>query len=94
VTEEGVEGEVAAAVQVEAANELTAPVESDLLGESAPASKGRTSAVKKPLPGQAPSKGSRRKSSQMALFDTAAETQPKGTRVPARAKPRATRRKT
>ena len=75
VTDEGIEGEVTAASQVEAADETAGPGESDLLGvpvePSAP--KSRKSAHKTMRPHQSHTTGSRRKSDQMALFDKGAD---------------------
>ena len=71
VTEEGVEGEVAAAVQVEAVEEEPGLVESDLLGDTAaPAPKSEKAPAKttKERSSRRPA-GSRRKSDQMALFE-------------------------
>ena len=74
VTEEGVEGEVAAAAQVETAEETTVPEGSDLLGGTpspAPTSEPSGRRMKsKPQPRQ--TAGSGRKSHQMALFEKSA----------------------
>jgi DNA topoisomerase VI subunit B len=73
VTEEGVEGEVAATAQHEAAEVTTSSMEGDLLGESAlPAATSRKSTRKTTSrPQHSPRRDSRRKSNQMALFDKA-----------------------
>jgi DNA topoisomerase-6 subunit B len=75
VTDEGVEGEVAAAAQVEAAEETTGSEASDLLGAPAalPAPKSQKSARKRTRPRQSHTSGPRRKSDQMALFDKTAD---------------------
>ena len=75
VTDEGIEGEVTAASQVEAADETAGPGESDLLGAPAEPSapKSRKSAHKTTRPHQSHTTGSRRKSDQMALFDKGAD---------------------
>ncbi|HET9607808.1 MAG TPA: DNA topoisomerase VI subunit B, partial [Nitrospira sp.] len=75
VSDEGIEGEVAAASQVETAEETAGPEESDLLGAPAapPAPKSQKSAHKSTRPHQSHTTKSRRKSDQMALFDKAAD---------------------
>ena len=91
VTEEGVEGDVAAASQAELAEKASTPTASDLLGETAvlPARKSPNAAAKKtPIPQQSASAGSRRKSDQMALFEKAADAKPTGKREPLRSKAR------
>ncbi|HEU4505681.1 MAG TPA: DNA topoisomerase VI subunit B [Nitrospira sp.] len=90
VTEEGVEGEVGAASQVEAAEEAAGPKDGDLLGDSAPpAPKSQTPARKTHQGRRATAPGgSPRKSSQMALFGKAADAKPAGKRPPVHAKPR------
>jgi DNA topoisomerase-6 subunit B len=81
VTEEGVEGDVAAASQVDAVRETSAQIDGDLLGEPAPpASKPDKRGRKTTQKQQAAPAGSRRKSDQMALFDKAADVKPGGKR--------------
>jgi DNA topoisomerase-6 subunit B len=91
VTEEGVEGDVAAASQAELAEKASGPTESDLLGETAalPARKSPNAAAKKtPIRQPSASAGSRRKSDQMALFEKAADAKPTGKREPLRSNAR------
>jgi DNA topoisomerase-6 subunit B len=75
VTDEGIEGEVAAASQVEAVEDTAGPEESDLLGApgAPPAPKTQKSAHKSTRPHQSHTTKSRRKIDQMALFDKAAD---------------------
>ena len=90
VTEEGVEGEVGAASQVEAAEETAGPKDGDLLGDSTPPTPKSQTPARKTHQGRratAPG-GSPRKSSQMALFGKAADAKPAGKRPPVHAKPR------
>jgi DNA topoisomerase VI subunit B len=92
VTEEGVEGEVAAAAQVEAVNELSSPQDSDLLGDPEPVSKRGKPAAKK-VPRHVPPKGSRQKSDQMALFEKASVAKSSGGKRVVRSKPSTAHRK-
>jgi DNA topoisomerase-6 subunit B len=92
VTEEGVEGEVAAAAQVEAVNELSSPQDSDLLGDPEPVSKRGKPASKK-VPRHVPPKGSRQKSDQMALFEKASVAKSSGGKRVVRSKPSTAHRK-
>jgi DNA topoisomerase-6 subunit B len=86
VTEEGVQGDVAAASQSE---EATEPAESDLLGAMpahAPTSKESGQKSKsKPQPSQA---APGRKTDQMALFEKGGDSKPTGKRAPVRSKAR------
>ena len=94
VTDEGIEGEVTAASQVQAADEMAGPGEKDLLGvpvePSAP--KSRKSAHKTMRPHQSHTTRSRRKSDQMALFDKGADATSKRKGVD-RSKPKTAHRK-
>ena len=75
VTEEGVEGEVAAASQVDAVEETIGAPESDLLGET-PASPSKPEKADRKAPSKTrhgPIAGSRRKTHQMTLFEKGAE---------------------
>jgi DNA topoisomerase-6 subunit B len=95
VTEEGVEGDVAAAAPVEAVQETIMREESDLLGATgaSPLRKSEKSAPQKTPPQQKSSPAApRRKSDQMALFEKPSEAKSvrKGTD---RSKPRKTHRK-
>ena len=93
VTEEGVEGEVAAAAEVDAVNESANPVESDLLGESAPpASKPGKAGQRRAKNSQVPAPPARRKADQMALFEKT-EQKPTGKRASGRTKPQPARNK-
>jgi DNA topoisomerase-6 subunit B len=93
VTEEGVEGEVAAAAPVDAVNELANPAESDLLGDPAPTvSKPGKDAQKTAKGVHVPPKAARRKADQMALFDKA-EQKSTGKRASGRSKPPTARNK-
>jgi len=93
VTEDGVEGEVAAAAQVEVVAESTDSTESDLLGDSTrPASPKGKAAQKTSQTRQTSPTGPRRKSDQMALFEKAAESKAAGKKAAAPRTP-GTRRK-
>ena len=84
VTEDGVEGEVAAA-QVEAAPESTDSTESDLLDDSTqPASPKGKAAQKTSQTRQTSPTAPSRKSDQMALFEKAAESKAAGKKAAAR----------
>jgi len=92
VTEEGVEGEVGAPAQVEAA-ESTDSIENDLLGNSTgPDSRKGKPVLNASQTRQTSPSSPRRKSDQMALFDKAAATKPAGKKAAAPLTPR-TRRK-
>ena len=92
VTEEGLEGEVAAASPVEAVNTSPEGPESDLLGDSpAPGSKPEKR-LGKTGHRQSPKGAGRRKADQMALFDKGADAKPSGRRA-APSKPNTARRK-
>jgi len=94
VTDEGIEGEVTAASQVEAADETVGPGESDLLGApaAAPAPKSRKSAHRTTRSHQSHTTGPRRKSDQMALFDKGANATSKKKGLD-RSKPKTAHRK-
>jgi DNA topoisomerase VI subunit B len=93
VTEEGVEGDVAAAAKADAVNELANPMESDLLGASAPvASKPDKAATRTAKGRQVPPAPARRKADQMPLFDKA-EQKPPAARASDRSKPQKARNK-
>jgi DNA topoisomerase-6 subunit B len=81
VTEEGVEGEVAAASQVDAV-ETTGSMEDDLLGAAAQPTSALSEKASRKTPSRQvrPPGGARRKSDQMALFDKAASLKPAGKR--------------
>jgi DNA topoisomerase-6 subunit B len=93
VTEEGVEGEVAAASQVDAGQEAVhrdSSTEEDLLGDSTPSSHKSKKPVHKTTErrqGVLPP-GTRRKIDQMALFDKTVDAKSTRKRNPAHAKPR------
>jgi hypothetical protein len=88
-----VEGDVAAAGKVDAVNELTNPVESDLLGDSAPpVSKPETSGRKTGKNRHARPAPARRKADQMALFDKT-EQRATAKRASGRSKPQTARNK-
>ena len=91
-TEEGLEGEVAAASPVEAVNTSPEGPESDLLGDSpAPGSKPEKR-LGKTGHRQSPKGAGRRKADQMSLFDKGADAKPSGRRV-APSKPNTARHK-
>jgi DNA topoisomerase-6 subunit B len=93
VTEDGVEGEVAAAAQVEAVAESTDSTENDLLGDSTgPAAPKGKAAQKTSQTRQTSPAGPRRKNDQMALFEKAAESKAAGKKAAALRTP-VTRRK-
>jgi DNA topoisomerase-6 subunit B len=93
VTEEGVEGEVAAASQLDAGQEAVhrdSSTEEDLLGDSTPSSHKSKKPVHKTTErrqGALPP-GTRRKIDQMALFDKTVDAKSTRKRNPAHAKPR------
>jgi DNA topoisomerase-6 subunit B len=92
VTEEGLEGEVAAASPAEAVNTSPHAPESDLLGDSpAPGSKPETR-LGKSVHRQSSAGAGRRKADQMALFEKGADAKPSGRRAPP-SKPNTARRK-
>jgi DNA topoisomerase-6 subunit B len=92
VTEEGLEGEVAAASPAEAVNTSPDAPESDLLGDSpAPGSKPEKR-LGKSVHRQSSAGAGRRKADQMALFEKGAEAKPSGRRAPP-SKPNTARRK-
>jgi DNA topoisomerase-6 subunit B len=93
VTEEGVEGDVAAASRVESAEETAGPPESDLLGDAQPAPKSRK-AVPQGAGQRAttPAANARRKSDQMALFEKSADGKHGAKGARARSKPPARRK--
>ena len=90
VTEEGVLGEVAAAAQVEAAQEMASEGDHDLLGATA-ATAGiaeKSGRKKTPESPQSSAARSRRKHDQMALFEKAADAKPTGKPSPVHPKGR------
>ena len=94
VTENGVEGEVGAATQVEAVAESTDSMENDLLGDSTgPASQKEETARKTSKTRQISPTGSRRKSDQMALFEKVAESKAGGKKATGPRTSRARRKK-